>query len=428
MTEQFLHELYVGKTKELEEIESLIGKARSKYMGKTYTGGRITFSDEFEKINRSFENLFGFSNFALALDNTSMVNAYTMPIAYSVDIAPQYRLKKNLTLSNGGFKYNKDAKYCCIVYITSGMFLNKDFTNGEILSMILHEIGHNFQSVLNDAHYYLTDIQSVFRALVIFIDEFSKYGPVVATTNTTEFITKSSNFVKTLDIKLSSMIAQIPGLSTVLGMIGVIRAIFKDMNINIFYVLNLLGKYSSLPITFVGSILSKILNPLGKSGEQVADSFATIYGYGPELSSAFNKISKKGYGIKAEDAIYKTPVIGTMVAGYNLPFEILLSAFDEHPAFLQRIQLVKANLTRELNDSNLDPKMRQKILEDLKNVEIAIKDYEKLSKSATYNPRAINAAWYVFISDYTNQEDKQKKVSEKIMGNIDRINANLKLR
>lgn len=427
MTEEILQELYVGKIKELKEIESLIGKARSRYMGETYTGGMIIFSKEFEKINRLFEDLFGFKNFSLLIDGTSIINAYTRPIAYAIDIAPQFRLQKNLMVSNTGFKYKKEAGYCCIVYITTGMLLNKAFSNAEIVAMILHEIGHNFQSVLNDTHYYFTDCIGAMRFLAVFLEQYVQYGPVKASIDTIGFAAQSSNFAKDFLIKLTDLSVKSPMILSAIGGINLIKSVLIDLNINMSYVVNLFMRHITLPATFVASILKRLFNPLGRSAEQIADSFATIYGYGPDLSSAFNKISEKGAGIEMQNLLYSCPILGQLIASYDLSTEILLTGIDEHPPFISRIGLVKANLTRELKDTSLDPKMKQKILNDIKLVESEMNDYKNLAKIYDYNPRGINASWYVFIYEFTKGDQRQNKVSQRIMGNINKINSNMRL-
>ena len=39
-------------------------------------------------------------------------------------------------------KYTKEAKFCTIICITEGLLFDKEFTEGEIVGVLLHEIGH----------------------------------------------------------------------------------------------------------------------------------------------------------------------------------------------------------------------------------------------------------------------------------------------
>ena len=109
-----INEVYFGKTKELLEIESLIGVIREKYGPKkgdniinkyVYKGDRAktNSSPEMLKINRLFEKAFGFESFFLMVIHLGTQNAMTMPVSGCLD-APEDTHK--IQASCKGFKKN----------------------------------------------------------------------------------------------------------------------------------------------------------------------------------------------------------------------------------------------------------------------------------------------------------------------------------
>lgn len=141
MLDQILQELYVGKTPELLEVEKLIGKIRSSNTEATFLTSP-TYSKDMEKINRIFEDFFGFEVFSLMVDRATYQNAYTIPISIAIDITPQYRLKNNLLATDKGFKYKKEAGYCCIVHIYNNLFFDNRYSDA-----IMRDIDNTFNSV-----------------------------------------------------------------------------------------------------------------------------------------------------------------------------------------------------------------------------------------------------------------------------------------
>ena len=50
-------------------------------------------------------------------------------------------------LDSNGLRYKESAKMNGVSFITDGLLFNAKFTSGQILSIILHEIGHNFSQM-----------------------------------------------------------------------------------------------------------------------------------------------------------------------------------------------------------------------------------------------------------------------------------------
>lgn len=427
MTNQILQELYIGKTPELLEIESLIHRIRSSNTEANFLTNP-TYSKDMEKINRLFEELFGFEIFSLTIMRSSAANAFTMPVSCAIDIMPQCRVKENLLVSNKGFKYKKEAGYCCSVFMFNSLLFDETFTDAEIVAIILHEIGHNFQTVINDTLYYTSDVTRVLNIIVAFVSVTSienipeLIGAIIGTgiglgISTNKFKKVYAKFIK--DIRDNE------SLALIFGMAGLVLDAIIEVRMNINYLIELITRYGDVPGTVKNCILSKISDPFGKTGEEVADSFATIYGYGPDISSAMLKFDTTAVGPATQRALMSVPVLGHLLTIYNLPITILVTAFDEHPSGIQRAQIAKADLERELRQSYMDPAMKSKIKKDIVEIDKAIDRYNK-ARTDIKNPKAIQALWFSFIYEMTKGGIDKK--SERLMSNIDKAFDNAKLK
>lgn len=428
---QVLQELYIGKTPELKEIESIIHRVRNSHTENTFFTDP-TYDKDISKINRIFEDFFGFEIFSLVIQRSSAANALTMPISSAIDIAPQYRVKKNLLATSKGFKYKKEAGYCCAVTIYNGLLFDDRFTDAEILAIILHEIGHNFESVINDTLYYTSDVVEVLNALVAFIQVALPSQGNMATimggitgVGIGKIIT--SNWFKKFNVKFTDFILKNDGLKSIFGIMSIIGDSINELENNILYVVSQVMKYGSLPRTVISVILSKIGRPTGKISENIADSFATVYGYGADLSSAVLKFDSFSVGTAVERGIMNIPVISQLMAIYDLPLDLFITAFNEHPTGIERTKMAKANLQRELKSAYLDPKMKIHIQNQIKDIDKALSKYESLSKNIE-NPKAFSALLNIFIYNVDVGDKKISKKSDKYMSNIDRIYNTVRLK
>lgn len=430
MLDQILQELYVGKTPELLEIERLIGKIRRSNTQATFFTNP-TYSKDMEKINRLFEDFFGFEVFSLMIDRSTSQNAYTIPLSIAVDVAPQYRVKNNLLATDRGFKYKKEAGYCCIVHMYNNLFFDDKFTDSEILAIILHEIGHNFETVINQTLYYTSDSVSILRTVIKFIAYVMEHSDIkdilthITALSIVEIIT-STHFKKLSDA-MTREIASDPNLRVIFGIAILYFDCVKEININIGYIRTEIMKYGKIPEILKKALLRKIGRPFGTTSENTADSFATIYGYGADLSSAMLKISTETNGPIIKKTIYNIPLLSQMVALYDLPLDIVCSILNEHPSSIERAKLAKANLQRELKASYLDPKMKAQIQRQINEIDDAVTKYENMSKRIS-NPRSFRALWDIFFYSLKGGAKMSDRKSKDIMGDVDKIFADVKLK
>ena len=101
------------------------------------------------------------------------------------------------------------------------------------------------------------------------------------------------------------------------------------------------------------------MNKAVKSNEIFADSFAAMYGYGPELTSAFNKLGIR-YS-KFDKNIKDTPILN-IVVGLKHIFNGILRADpnEPHPFVKNRLDNILKQMEADLKETpNLTPGMRE---------------------------------------------------------------------
>ena len=113
--------------------------------------------------------------------------------------------------------------------------------------------------------------------------------------------------------------------------------------------------------------------------EKYADSFATIYGYGPELASALKKIEH----LRGTHEDKQNGILSYASGMIALGTEFL---FDDHPNLMARMNLIVENLEHEL-DSNksIDRKTKSDINKQIKETKALMKQYMNLQKSSKYD-------------------------------------------
>ena len=158
-----LNEVYFGKSTELIAIQNQLDKFRNKYMGKYVFNMSVNSDPELLKFDRMMEDFFGFGCFTLHVINTLQPNCYTIP----VDCRFDYNNNNNIVVTKNGYKFKKEMDYAIIVMATSSIIFNDGFTTDEVFAMLLHEVGHNFNSSINRKNGVLIQIHKAICMLYI---------------------------------------------------------------------------------------------------------------------------------------------------------------------------------------------------------------------------------------------------------------------
>lgn len=124
---------------------------------------------------------------------------------------------------------------------------------------------------------------------------------------------------------------------------------------------------------FTRTILSyKVVN--GKVDEKFADQFTAMYGYGPELVTAFSKMNLE-YG-PIEDLVRNVPIVNIIVGMTNIMDRMLLRTIDPHPGIHTRMISQVEQLESDLQYTpNLTPKQRKEIKDQLERIKTHLDTY-----------------------------------------------------
>ena len=425
-----LKEAFVGKTHELLLAEQYIAQLREKYMVKdngyyelAKSLGNINMDPLLRKIEECLEKEFGFANVYIMVSLTvAEAQCITFPVHYNV--AKYKEISEAFKNKNTGIKFDPKDDLAVIVCITSSMLFFPAFSHAEVLAVLLHEIGHNFEAPLLDN----TFIPSCFK---VYGDVFIRN--IMVSENMVDAIT---GLAVTMLFGLSSnTIAEASKKNTNKGIHYVIDGIFlaKDL------LLNVLGKLSTGVVDFIWRdiiglnpvflkswSLTRAINltiqrlcklfkkePLkltyilsDKISEKTADRFAAYYGYGTELSTALMKLtdtrgstySKYMGGIDLQSAAREIPILGHYIGFCNfLTTEIFGIMTDPHPTSMERGKDMLMTLKKDLKRSDISPKMRKQLSAEVAKMEATYLLYRDVSIEAT---RKTSPAGY---NDYAQQ-------------------------
>ena len=247
-----VQEVYIGKVPEIEDIFTEFKELRHTYAAwKTGNTSKRT-----AKIEKMIEDFWGFKAFSLDIDPSSAPNAFTYPVATSIDIDPSKYIK---TTSKGYF-YTKEANVAALSVITKGLFCNKAFSDEEAFAVFLHEIGHSFvhrsPMIISQQEVYKTSM--IIQIVQNIILGILMANPLIISDAISAGLS-SSNFYKLFMTRINKAIKKIPVLREVNMSLSYLTSVFMNTVGNIFYTVTtltglnyLLTKYSKYIYDSVG--------------------------------------------------------------------------------------------------------------------------------------------------------------------------------
>ena len=426
-----LKEAFVGKTHELLLAEQYIAQLREKYMVKNNgyyelakSLGNINMDPLLRKIEECLEKEFGFTNvyIMVSLSVAEAPQCITFPVHYNV--AKYKEISEAFKNKNTGIKFDPKDDLAFIACITSSLLFFPAFSHAEVLAVLLHEIGHNFEAPLLDN----TFIPSCFK---VYGDVFIRN--IMVSENMVDAITGlavtmifglSSNFMAEVSKKntnkgvhyvIDGLLLAKDLLFNVLGKLstGVVDFIWRDIiGLNpVFLKSWSLTRAINLTIQRLCKLFKK--EPLkltyilsDKISEKTADRFAAYYGYGTELSTALMKLtdtngskySKYMGGIDLQSAAREIPILGHYIGFCNfLTTEVFGIMTDPHPTSMERGKDMLMTLKKDLKRSDISPKMRKQLSAEVAKMEATYLLYRDVSIEAT---RKTSPAGY---NDYAQQ-------------------------
>ena len=413
----FVNEAYFGKTPQLLELENAIGELRESYsFMRDYTA-----TPEIKRIEDAVIEQFNMEYFSLNIIPQNIPNAFTYPIGTRFDIVKSDRLSDYVIADQkNGYKFKKGNGFVIITAIYGGVLANPNFTNAEVVAILLHEIGHNFADVISEdvklANY---EFFEQYWILVILRAILSKGATLI---QDIIFGVTNTNAYQKMEKKLERNGGRIYGFLQ--GVSGKINDFY--FNTNLFIDRLLKGAfYSILGQKYIMSKKkstqgynnngkSGIKSAAGRQNEVIADKFAAIYGYGPEQVSALAKLESTTY---PADNILRALPFGEVLYKYNKMASMDYFKKDVHPNIIQRCNSMIESLEFELKKKNLDPKMRKIIQQQLKEMQEVKAEYMKILDND--NDVQIILKTYAAVIDEKMPEATTKELEKEINKQID---------
>ena len=412
-----LEEAYSGKTKQLLDLEKMIGENRKKYYSTVRVGGSYYSDPDFEKIGDKIAKIFGFKYCDFNLVNDPAPNAFTVPCGFSfTNYTNNVNIKK---INRYTYRFHYSTKdMSTVIRVTSGLWSNKEFTDGEVAAIIIHEVGHNFQ---HNTNRFLRgySIYMVFMNMFNSISNFiagnipgAAYGFIM---NDSELRADINKWAKQSSMKdLIVVFGNVTGFVKfityeVMELVGRITLGIPAGFIN---VASILMQGATNPISALFGIL---ISPIKKGAENVADDFAASHGYGPELISVLSKIDldPEASATAVGRVAKKLPLFDSICTLFAIPSMVVSSVFTDHPVTPKRAAGMVAELKRELNKSDVSPKVKKEIEKQIKEVEDALNSMSKAE--SPLEGTALRKAIYRFQTNF-NKDPRhfiQKTASKK---------------
>ena len=375
-----LNEAYLGKTKELKHMEDLIEKIRKKYGGSgslhslNQLFNTTENSKEWQDLRKAFEDTFGFYSVSLILDISSeLPNASTFPVSMALDA--NVRTPFAVSVKGRGIKYDKKQKFCTIIYVGAPLLFSKTLTSAEILAVLLHEIGHNFDTAVLPGFMGIPIIQVLYTISQSDLNQL----PVLFL-----YLTTPGRYINN---RINNIIQSDKGLLRIRNMITLFiyrMSYFESIVDKLLYpIMKVRNLHNVISAIFIAPVIVARLvleaNVFTYYSETFADSFATLLGYGPELQSALVKlddVTDEGVGI--DNFIKQIPLVGHFLGVNEFIWDHIASMIDGHPNKNARIKTSINLLEKDLNDPRIDKKTKYQVQSDLKKLNKIYDEFNRL--------------------------------------------------
>lgn len=345
MTTNVVNETYFGKSKELELIEKSFDKAiQSKDKIDAASLGTVA---------KQLQKKFGFDNVSIGIDKNPNLNAYTY-----IDIAD---IKKMRIKTSEGYKA-MPGNTCNILIVYSPSMLSGILSGKELTAITLHEIGHQFAAkrIANS---------SSLRHMASYIRGLSELDKII------RIASQETNSIADMFMMIRRVISKLTedavfAIKYVINTLILLKDILKTPTLKDTY--NLIGdstKFSRIMNYIKNFDMVKKPMRVHDLEEEMADSFATIYGYGPELASALTKIEASDIDDNFDPYDNSFYNLYVYIPIYTLLSYICTSDDGVAIQTSRRVYAQLLTLRKEMNDINTDAKTKKRILADIDELE-----------------------------------------------------------
>ena len=465
-----LSEAYVPKSKYLKRAEEILDKIRKPYLVDDTKGmigllkinsqrlasviKELYVDKDWNEFEKCLEKQFGFETFSVNIIRMSQIGAFTYPVSLDMTRLTNF----DDVLDSNGLRYKESAKINGISFISDGLLFNSKMSSGQVLAIILHEIGHNFSQMAISFLAQYNAGKSLYGATVLMLSLFTKldvYFGMDDKTNiektgallthliyTTDFGKRMSNLSKRnqlhkplysgLDAFTSVMAIKSDMKSIPEGakrIADTIKMVFRNQLLE--YIKGNAKAYVKYTVDSKKQIaINHVTNYMSYMDESFADKFVAMNGYGVEFATAIKimKAEMLGYGING--VADKLPLVGQIFA-----LEYIMGSFfgtiitgEPHPTEASRIMTQIDILEEELKRPDISPKTRAIIEKDIRDIKKETEKVDKLLKKeinlTSSSFRLYVLAWDEFITSVQPKKDIREKFmslvnsNKKIMENL----------
>ena len=364
--DELFTESYFGKTKSLKRIEIYLSKMAELIKedpSKDYSNHILN-----KQIEKEFENQFGFKKIYLVWDRMPLMkmNGFTLAssdVLFDKDLI-YVKDKRN------GF-YDKNHKHVAYIRMSASMIETMNLTGEEMLAIILHEFGHNFDDSLYNRLNFIFVYTLIFAIFVKSLSEgdIKEIGKTAAVAGLAIGMRSrtANKLLGEINHKWNIFMDRFPKIKELEIRLGKLYDIYSriDMVFNTFrYIANIPMKILLFPKT-------QLENLITRKGEEFADSFAAAYGYGPALARGLNKMGNSIYQVPSTkeevdnmNIVYK---IGMDMAMFRR--EIITFANSDHGTEPTRVSSIKQELMHDLQNSNYPPGLKKELEKNINEIE-----------------------------------------------------------
>lgn len=372
---EILLEYFAGRPKELEKCEEylreIIDIIKAEHEDTTNVERqRQTYRDcqANSKLEYELSKFFKVKAIHIFWNNGSLNAASLSPL---VLFRPKY--KKNL--EKGSYSNMTADILMCeeLVYLA-------DLNERELLAILLHEIGHCFYwcpvSIAFTTVFLVTNLP--FNIVKLFVQmTLAKSAMRMG-----DFIKRNLPFVYNLVNIVTDMINELMQWILVVTPLKALK--------------NIVGRI------LTGNIIEKGTSPMvvpDYGAEKGADSFATRYGYGPELVIALKKLQRPANSSAIQN-MHKFGTFGDIIMDISTISCDLVSmmTLDPHPSCSQRALSMIKKLKQDLDRSEFPPEMEKDLRDEIARLE---KAYNTLQDPENGGSVALKRGWYTILDHIT---------------------------
>jgi hypothetical protein len=369
-------ETYLGKSKELifieKELDKVVAEIKKHHKpladdlskgftvdGK-FTPASIYSMQAFINAEKGLEKFFRLRNLSLTFYHAiphllPYMNAFTHPRTLKF-LAYDGTGKLDTTKLSIGVNVD-------FLYVAYG-----DLTGGELLSVILHEIGHNMDTTIFSYLSHLPGIDvlvSPTAAIDVVKHIFAK--------SIFDVLGGGWIFSKGLQYLTKFVDETFPAISRLMEL-G-----YKAYNefMSLLGPFNVMSRGIDWTKVFSENYFLSFITPrklFGYAGEKYADSFVTKYGYGPENQTCHVKLDRQSRSL-VNLTLAEIPGVNWCYDLLTLFIRVIVAASDEHPTDIIRINAHVTKLKKDLNDPHMNPRLKKELQNQIVITQKFVDDY-----------------------------------------------------